>query len=95
MLTICISDPLLKKQFRKQNVCREPEQDNEVSSQRSAFAFVDEAPANVPDGSQNELASQYQNEQSSADEKRKSVQEWIRVPVSHDDLLGDDLKNEA
>lgn len=54
MLTICISDPLLQKQFRKQNVWRQPEQDNEGSSQRSAFAFVDEAPANVPDGSQNE-----------------------------------------
>ncbi|KAG6739494.1 hypothetical protein POTOM_057092 [Populus tomentosa] len=67
------------KQFRKQNVWREPEQDNEGSSQRSAFAFVDEAPANVPDGSQNELASQYQNEQSSADEKRKSVHEWILI----------------
>lgn len=95
MLTTCISDPLLQKQFRKQNVWRETEQNNEGSSQRSAFAFVDEAPANVPDGSQNELASQYQNEQSSADEKRKSVHEWIRLPVSYDDLLGDDLKNEA
>ena len=95
MLTICISDPLLQKQFRKQNVWREPEQNNEGSSQRSDFAFIDEAPASVPDGSQNELASQYQHEQSSADEKRKSVHEWIRVPVSYDDLLGDDLKNEA
>ncbi|XP_052305042.1 uncharacterized protein LOC7467937 [Populus trichocarpa] len=91
----CISDPLLQKQFRKQNVWREPEQNNEGSSQRSDFAFIDEAPASVPDGSQNELASQYQHEQSSADEKRKSVHEWIRVPVSYDDLLGDDLKNEA
>ncbi|KAJ6862689.1 hypothetical protein NC652_039526 [Populus alba x Populus x berolinensis] len=59
------------------------------------IVFVDEAPASVPDGSQNELASQYQNEQSSADEKRKSVHEWIRVPVPYDDLLGDDLKSEA
>lgn len=46
---------------------------------RSAFAFVDEAPASVPDSSQNELASQYHT----------------LPPLVLHSLLGDDLKNEA
>lgn len=87
-------DPPLQKQFRQQTIRRAPEQNNECSSQITASGFIDETPVSVPDSSQKELAPQYQHEQSSADEKRKSVHERIRVPVSYDDLLGDDLKND-
>ncbi|CAK7353054.1 unnamed protein product [Dovyalis caffra] len=83
-----------EKQFRQQSIWPAPEQKNECSPQRTASAFIDETPASIPDSSQNELAPQYQNEHSSADEKRKSVHDRIRVPVSYDDLLGDDLKND-
>lgn len=83
-----------EKQFRQQTIRRAPEQNNECSSQITASGFIDETPVSLPDSSQKELAPQYQYEQSSADEKRKSVHERIRVPVSYDDLLGDDLKND-
>ena len=87
-------DPPLQKQFRQQPIRRAPEQNNECSSQIAASGFIDDTPVSVPDSSQKELAPQYQHEKSSADEKRKSVHERIRVPVSYDDLLGDDLKND-
>uniref|UniRef100_A0A6N2L0T3 Phosphorylated adapter RNA export protein n=1 Tax=Salix viminalis TaxID=40686 RepID=A0A6N2L0T3_SALVM len=83
-----------EKQFRQQSIQRAPEQNNMCSSQRTASGFIDETPASIPDSSQKELTPQFQHEQSSADEKRKSVHERIRVPVSYDDLLGDDLKND-
>lgn len=83
-----------EKQFRQQTIRRAPEQNNECSSQITASGFIDETPVSLPDSSQKELAPQYQYEQSSADEKRKPVHERIRVPVSYDDLLGDDLKND-
>ena len=95
ILTICIiCTPSLQKQFRQQSIQRAPEQNNACSSQRTASGFIDETPASMPDSSQKELTPQFQHEQSSADEKRKSVHERIRVPVSYDDLLGDDLKND-
>ncbi|TXG61938.1 hypothetical protein EZV62_013301 [Acer yangbiense] len=80
------------KQFRQQNNKRTPEQINE-DSQRVACAPSDGIRATIPDGSQ--LVPQNQQEQSSAEGNRKSVHERIRVPVSYDDLLGEDPKNDS
>ena len=50
-------------------------------------------PATIPDGSQ--LVPQNQQEQSSAEGNRKFVHERIRVPVSYDDLLRENLQNDS
>ncbi|KAK4853599.1 hypothetical protein QYF36_011415 [Acer negundo] len=81
-----------EKQFRQQNNKRTPEQIKE-DSQRVACAPSDGIPATIPDGSQ--LLPQKQQEQSSAEGNRKSVHERIRVPVSYDDLLGEDPQNDS
>ncbi|KAL5783372.1 hypothetical protein ACOSP7_008401 [Xanthoceras sorbifolium] len=81
-----------EKQFRQPNKKQAPEQIKE-DSQRVVCALSDGIQASIPDSSQ--FVPENQQEQSSAEGNRKSVHERIRVPVSYDDLLGEEPKNDS
>ncbi|KAH7574317.1 hypothetical protein JRO89_XS03G0282000 [Xanthoceras sorbifolium] len=83
---------ILQKQFRQPNKKQAPEQIKE-DSQRVVCALSDGIQASIPDSSQ--FVPENQQEQSSAEGNRKSVHERIRVPVSYDDLLGEEPKNDS
>ncbi|XP_012077325.1 uncharacterized protein LOC105638175 isoform X2 [Jatropha curcas] len=78
------------EQFKRQNIQRAPEK-KEASSQEAAL--TDGTQSNVPDDSM--LDCQNQHEKSSYEQKHRSVRDRIRAPVSYDDLLGDDPKNDS
>lgn len=81
----------MQKQFKQQNIRQAPEQNQEGSSQKTASAFTHDTPTSVKNCSQ----PQNQHEQTSSDGKHRSVLDRIRVPVSYDDLPGDDPKNDC
>ncbi|OMO86617.1 hypothetical protein COLO4_21028 [Corchorus olitorius] len=81
-----------EKQFKQQNIRQAPAQNKESSSQGTASALTSGSSASVPTDSQ--LIPQDSEEQFSAEGTRKSVHERIRVPVSYDDLLGEDPKED-
>ncbi|KAJ4833270.1 hypothetical protein Tsubulata_013198 [Turnera subulata] len=82
-----------EKQFRQQGIQRGPEQHKAGSTQETSPALNDEITTSMPVDSQ--PVHQHEREQSSAEGKCKSVHDRIRVPVSYDDLLVDDPKNES
>ncbi|GLT57228.1 hypothetical protein SLA2020_302160 [Shorea laevis] len=79
-----------EKQFKKQNITQPPRQDEEGSSR---VTVTDGASTSAQDDSQ--FLPQNQPGQFSSDANRRSVHERIRVPVSYDDLLGDDTEADS
>lgn len=86
-------DLIFQKQFKRQNIQQAQQQNKEGSSQETAISLTDPAPSSVQEGSQ--LVTQAQHEHSNTEKKHRSVHDRIRVPVSYDDLLGDDPKNDS
>ncbi|KAK9274032.1 hypothetical protein L1049_018846 [Liquidambar formosana] len=82
-----------EKQFKQQNIRPAPKQNCKASSQGTALAFPDGTSTTLSDGSQPTPQMQGHIEQSNGEGKRASVHDRIRVPVSYDDLLGDDPKD--
>ncbi|XVE97644.1 hypothetical protein REPUB_Repub03eG0036500 [Reevesia pubescens] len=81
-----------EKQFKQQNIRQAPAQNKESSSQETACTQTNGTAASVPEDSQ--VIPENPQEQFSANGTRKSVQERIRVPVSYEDLLGEDPKDD-
>lgn len=83
-----------EKQFRQQNKSQAPRLNKDGSFVETALPpTTDGASTRVEDDSQ--LMAQNQPEQSGTEGKSKTVHERIRVPVSYDDLLGEDTKAES
>ncbi|XP_058002328.1 uncharacterized protein LOC110667396 [Hevea brasiliensis] len=82
-----------EKQFKRQNIQQAQQQNKEGSAQETAISLTDEASSSVPEGSQ--VVPQNQHEQSCTQKKHISVRDRIGVPVSYDDILGDDPKNDS
>ncbi|WCJ29567.1 hypothetical protein M5689_011193 [Euphorbia peplus] len=88
-----------EKQFKPQNIRQAPQKNKDLSSKQVVISSQqvvissDGLPCNVPVDCQ--LEPQNQHEQSSAEKKRISVRDRIRVPVAYDDLDGDDSKNDS
>ncbi|GMI81409.1 hypothetical protein like AT3G20430 [Hibiscus trionum] len=80
-----------EKQFRQQNIRQAPPQSKESSSQETASMLVNETATSVPEDSS--AITHNPIEEFSAEGTRKSVHERIRVPVSYEDLLGEDTKD--
>ncbi|XP_021276907.1 uncharacterized protein LOC110411188 [Herrania umbratica] len=81
-----------EKQFKQQNVGQALAQNKERSCQGPACTLANGTSASVPEDSQ--LIPENLQEQFSAEGTRKSVHERIRVPVSYDDLLGEEPKDD-
>lgn len=90
----------LQKQFRQQNNRQVPEQNNqhapeqikEASTQRTVGARTDGTSVSILGGGSQSVP---QDGKSGAEGKPKSVHDRIRVPVSYDDLLAEDPKNDS
>ncbi|PPD86936.1 hypothetical protein GOBAR_DD16139 [Gossypium barbadense] len=78
------------KQFKQQNVRQAPAQSKEISSQETTLS--NGTAASVPQGAG--LIPNDPAEEFSAEGARKSVHDRIRVPVSYEDLLGEDSKDD-
>ncbi|XWS17659.1 hypothetical protein CRYUN_Cryun33cG0086600 [Craigia yunnanensis] len=81
-----------EKQFMQQNIRQAPAQNKESSSQETACTLTNGTSASAPEDSQ--LIPQNLQEQFSAEGTHKSVHDRIRVPVSYEDLLGEDPKDD-
>lgn len=81
-----------EKQFRQQNIKQEQKQ-NQGASQETAIAFTDQT-TDVLDGAQLVPQMQSHLDNSIAEGKRISVHNRVRIPVSYDDLLGEDPKED-
>lgn len=80
---------ILQKQFKQQNIRQAPAENIDSSFKESAC--TNGTSASVPELSQ--TTPQNQQEQLSVGGTRKSVHDRIRVPVSYEDLLGEDPKD--
>ncbi|PPR81427.1 hypothetical protein GOBAR_AA39290 [Gossypium barbadense] len=85
-----LSDLVKEKQFKQQNVRQAPAQSKEISSQETTLS--NGTAASVPQGAG--LIPNDPAEEFSAEGARKSVHDRIRVPVSYEDLLGEDSKDD-
>ncbi|MBA0756952.1 hypothetical protein Gotri_020086 [Gossypium trilobum] len=83
---------ILKKQFKQQNVGRTLAQNKESSSRETACNLTNGTSVSVLEDSQ--LLPQTREEQFSTEGTRKTVHDRIRVPVSYEDILGEDLKED-
>ncbi|CAL5435736.1 unnamed protein product [Camellia sinensis] len=84
-----------EKQFRQQNICQGQVQNKKDASERMDNACLDQMTASTSDGSQLvEPHVQNQLEQSDAERKRASVHDRMRVPVTYDDLIGEEDPND-
>ncbi|XWS72480.1 hypothetical protein CRYUN_Cryun02cG0043200 [Craigia yunnanensis] len=81
-----------EKQFKPQNISQAAAQNKESSSQETACTLTNGISASVPEDSQ--LIPQNLKEQFSGEGTCKSVHDRIRVPVSYEDLLGEDPKDD-
>ncbi|XP_057957443.1 uncharacterized protein LOC131150625 isoform X1 [Malania oleifera] len=79
-----------EKQFRQQNIKQATENSKGVSSKEIACAPTDQGTASVSDGSQPIPGGGNPLDQSNSERERVSVHDRIRVPVSYDDVLGED-----
>lgn len=82
----------MQKQFKQQNVRQAPAQSKEISSQETASTLSNGTAASVPQDAgliPNDLTEEF-----SAEGTRKSVHDRIRVPVSYEDLLVEDPKDD-
>lgn len=86
---------LLQKQFKRPNLRQETEQGKDGLSQSIVGDTLNKTVPDVSDGLQVMSEVKNQNETSNHEEKRPSVHERLRVPVSYDDdLLGSDPKDD-
>ena len=83
---------ILQKQFKPKNISQAPAQNKGSSSQETACTLTNGTSASVPKDSQ--LIPQNLQEQFTAEGTQKSVHDRIRVPVSYEDLLGEDPKDD-
>ncbi|KAF5743205.1 hypothetical protein HS088_TW09G01270 [Tripterygium wilfordii] len=81
-----------EKQFRQQTIRKAPEQRKNGSPEKNLCAVADKTTVNAPYAS--EQIYQDQCEPYSSEEKRKSVHDRIRAPVSYDDLFVEDPKTD-
>ncbi|KAK8581944.1 hypothetical protein V6N13_144937 [Hibiscus sabdariffa] len=79
-----------EKQFKQQNTRQAPPQSKVSSSQETASMPINETATSVPEDSG--PTTHNPTEEFSAEGTRKSVHERIRVPVSYEDLLGEDTQ---
>lgn len=84
----------LQKQFRQPNSKQPPAQNKEASSQNIVHTSIDDTATNVSDGSQLTPPVQDQLEQPNAEGNRVSVHNRMRVPVTYDDLLVENPKDD-
>ena len=84
----------LQKQFRQPNSKQPPAQNKEASSQNIVHTSIDDTAINVSDGSQLTPPVQDQLEQPNAGGNRVSVHNRMRVPVTYDDLLVENPKDD-
>ncbi|XP_057477279.1 uncharacterized protein LOC130764982 isoform X3 [Actinidia eriantha] len=85
-----------EKQFRQQNVRQHPMQNKEASPRRTGPTSTNQTAAIASDSSPRAPDVENQVEQSNDEAKRVSVHDRIRVPVTYDDLLGEeDPKDES
>ncbi|CAK9145315.1 unnamed protein product [Ilex paraguariensis] len=75
------------KQFYHQNIKQAPVEIKESSSQKLAHVITDKKSTSILDGSQHLPCLQNQHGQPDTEQKRTSVHDRIRVPVTYDDLL--------
>ncbi|XP_034683023.1 uncharacterized protein LOC117912524 isoform X2 [Vitis riparia] len=83
-----------EKQFRQPNSKQPPAQNKEASSQNIVHTSIDDTATNVSDGSQLTPPVQDQLEQPNAEGNRVSVHNRMRVPVTYDDLLVENPKDD-
>ncbi|WJZ84817.1 hypothetical protein VitviT2T_004398 [Vitis vinifera] len=83
-----------EKQFRQPNSKQPPAQNKEASSQNIVHTSIDDTAINVSDGSQLTPPVQDQLEQPNAGGNRVSVHNRMRVPVTYDDLLVENPKDD-
>ncbi|KAK2982902.1 hypothetical protein RJ640_006316 [Escallonia rubra] len=87
----------MQKQFKKQDIRSAPVQNNHASAQGTIYASMYQAAETVSDGPPLVPSLQNQLEQPNLEQKRKSVHDRIRIPVTYDDLPGaaEDAKDES
>ncbi|RDY14025.1 hypothetical protein CR513_00966, partial [Mucuna pruriens] len=85
-----------EKQFRQPNIKQPPVQKKEDCSQGETSALAGEHQSNVSENPFSKLQMQDQHEPSGSAQKRNSVHDRLRIPVSYDDdLLGLSTDNNA
>lgn len=85
-----------EKQFKRPNLKQATAQRKDGSSESATGASMNITASNVSDAMQVMSEVQNQNEQSNDEEKRVSVRDRLRIPVSYDDdLLGGDPKDDT
>ncbi|KAK3032032.1 hypothetical protein RJ639_036406 [Escallonia herrerae] len=87
----------MQKQFKNQDIRSAPVQNNHASAQGTIHAPIYQATETVSDGPPLVPSLQNQLEQPILEQKRKSVHDRIRIPVTYDDLPGaaEDAKDES
>ncbi|XP_057480045.1 uncharacterized protein LOC130767255 isoform X2 [Actinidia eriantha] len=83
-----------EKQFRQQNVRRHSMQNKEASPERTGPTSINQTAVIASDGSPQAPDVQNQVEQPNIEARRISVHDRIRVPVTYDDLLGEEVPND-
>ena len=84
-----------QKQFKQPNIRREATEIGKASSQEVLHLFSEGASQDQPDSIQSLTPEQNQSKESNSEEKRSSVHERLRVPVSYDDdILRENPKEE-
>ncbi|KAG7013367.1 hypothetical protein SDJN02_23531, partial [Cucurbita argyrosperma subsp. argyrosperma] len=84
-----------EKQFKQPNIRREATEIGKASSQEVLHLFSEGASQDQPDSIQSLTPEQNQSKESNFEEKRSSVHERLRVPVSYDDdILRENPKEE-
>ncbi|KAJ8763518.1 hypothetical protein K2173_002401 [Erythroxylum novogranatense] len=81
-----------EKQFKQKNTVQAPEANKKKSSQQTTCGITDGSSGSVPDCS--DFVTRTQQEQSPADGKHKSVHDRLRIPVSYEDLVVCDPKDD-
>ncbi|GFZ17206.1 hypothetical protein Acr_26g0004760 [Actinidia rufa] len=80
-----------EKQFRQQNMRRHPMQNKEASPERTGPTSTNQTAVIASDCSPQAPDVQNQVEQPNVEARRISVHDRIRVPVTYDDLLGEEV----
>lgn len=84
----------LQKQFKQQNNRQTAAvQIREDSCQEPASAPISEIKVSIPVGSEN--GAKIQQVHLIPEAKRKSVHDRIRVPISYDDIVGEDPRDDS
>lgn len=84
-----------QKQFKKPNIRREATGTENESSQKAPHMFSEGSSGDLPDSFQSFTPEQNRSKESNSEEKRSSIHDRLRVPVSYDDdLLRENPKEE-